>query len=139
MVRVPVDAAGLERHEHVGAHVADHAHQLPHDVVGVRVEQRGRMLVLRRPRHARVAVVEEPHVVDAERPGGGPQLALADLAERLGRRERRVGDLADFAARRAHDDDLVPLLGRASHDTAGTEGLIVGVGERDEERAPRHY
>jgi len=77
VIGMPVDPARLEGHDDVGAHLADLADQLRDDRGAVGVHERPRMPVLRRPRHARVAVPEEADVAHAQGPGRGPQLRFA--------------------------------------------------------------
>ena len=134
VVRMAVHTAGIEGDHYVRTHIADRPDQLSDHGARLRVDEGSRVPVLVGACHPGVAVSEEPHVLHAQSRGRGAKLAFPNGTQRLGRRERRVGDLPHLPAGRADDHDPVSLFRGARHHATDAERLVVGVWQRNEER-----
>ena len=92
-----VAAALVVGHQHLRALLSNQRDQPPDDLVEVGAGEALRVVVLGRADHPGVAVAELDEAADSERAHGLGQLALAHLAQVLGRGQARVGDLAGLA------------------------------------------
>jgi hypothetical protein len=85
------------------------------------------VVVGRRARHPRVAVVEEADIGDADSGGGGAQLFFPHRAEDLGVVEVRHRGVAHLAAGSTDEGDVGTGVGGGGHYSGAAERFVVRV------------
>ncbi len=142
MVGVPVAAEVVVADDHVGLDLADDAHGPADGLIDIRLPEGGRVVVVGRAHHPGVLVAQQPALDATELPQRLGQLLGADLRQagmvlrriQLGHDDLAV--LAEVGGQADHAEALGPV---ASHDAAGADALVVGVGvDGQEGEGTRH-
>jgi|TARA_B100002003_G_scaffold251200_1_gene293618 hypothetical protein len=116
----------------VGVTVRPFGSEREHDIRSKRADQpddfAGQLIRVRVGEPA-VFVVEAVDCLNADRPTGSSELALADPAERLACRRARIANLPGVALRERHEHGLGVCRSVLRERSSGAEGLAVRVCE----------
>ena len=120
-------------HHQVGAYLADDVRQLLHNLVTRGLVQRVGVLVVGGAGHARVPVIEEPHIPYPGNRHRLPQFFLPDLRQRCGSSQTGVANLPHVAVGGAHQGNPRALGRQHRQRPAASEPLVVRVGEHGQD------